>query len=237
MRRFLVKFEDSRINWKSIVVIVVFAFLAGGINFYNFYQFEKELSYLYSSFFWNQNKNKKKPQLSTEFTKSLSPKEVVERFIEADMAGARLGGKIGKGAPSIEDYLGPNFYSLYDTAMVIKGYEILEDYPSEDGKYYFVKVKYYCAKGTGSGSMGINEETELGGFYIVPCSLYFKFICPLCFKNSSPISHIRQFNLQEGTETITFTLIKDGDKWKIDSPSIEPHISQKTFEKELLEGR
>jgi len=240
---FSAKLKDPRTDWRGILIITILAFLVAGINFYYLCRLENE-SLLLSLPSGIKNKEKSELRISR---KSLSPREVVERFIEADMAGARLGGEIGKEAPSIEDYLGPNFYSLYDTAMVITKYEILEAYPFEDGKHHFflyppddekyrvVKVRYYCARGIGFGSMGINEEIKKGNFYVAPCDAYFKFSCPFCFVEWSLISHFIQFNLQEGTQTVTFILTKDKGLWKIDFSSIEPHISQETFEKLLKE--
>ncbi|MDI6591459.1 MAG: hypothetical protein QME61_00750 [Patescibacteria group bacterium] len=57
------------------------------------FEYEKEITEL-----------KEKYETETKSEEYLTPREVVERFLEADIAGARLGGKIAKEAPEIEKY-------------------------------------------------------------------------------------------------------------------------------------
>jgi hypothetical protein len=185
------------------IVLVTILFLTTFLSFKKIVQLEKEITSLQkekqeiTKQYQNCNKrfnefinecSQKFQQTVEKYRKNLTPREVVEKFLQADASGARMGGKIAKEAPSLKSYLGSGFFSAgEDFVMVIKKYEILEDYPSKDNEYHFVKVRYYCEEGVGSGSMGIPTEKEIpeGGFYIVPCSDFFKWLCPNCFKKSS----------------------------------------------------
>lgn len=177
---------------------------------------------------------KKKHETETKiesYTENLTPAEIVKKFLEADINGSRSDKEIKKyytlssGFPTDFAYEG-------DFAMVIKKYEILDEYPSENDNSYFVKVKYFCKNGTASGSMGIPNEIKKMNFVIVPCNAFFKEICPRCFEEPTKVPYI-SFNFQEETQTIIFKLIQEKNQWKLNSPSVCPHISEETFEKYL----
>jgi len=226
----LTKLKDPRTNWKYILIVVILAFVMGGGIFWFELQVTNELISLIE-----YPKIRKPEKVSLESSEeNFTPRQVVQKFIEADMAGARLGGEVAKEAPNIEKYIGGEFFDPgYDFAMVIKGYKILDEYPSENENSYFVKVKYFCKEGAASGSMGIPNEVKKGPFVIVPCDSFFKEICPFCFLESKEISSTITFDLKEETETVIFKLIRENGKWKINSPSIWPHISEETFKKQL----
>jgi hypothetical protein len=176
--------------------------------------------------------------LTTE-DKELTPRQALTNFLEADLAGARLGGEIAARAPEAKRYytlssgLPTNFVFEGDFLMVVNGYEILEELPSEDENSYSIKIKYYCEEGIASASLGVAGEVQNGRFVVVPCVDFFEKTCPLCFQESATISSIRTFDFIGKSETVAFKLIKDQGRWKIDSPSICPRISEEIFE-ELL---
>lgn len=170
----------------------------------------------------------------------LGPREVVQKFIEADMAGARLGGEIAKEAPEIGRYF--RFPSTgWDIAMVIDKYEIIDEYPSENSDSYFVKVNYSCKIGTASGFTDIENEKVIkriageegeGVITSIPCGSFFQYICPRCFEEPEQTTSI-SFNAQKEIEIVTFQLTKDEEGWKIDFPIVMPHISEETLQKHL----
>lgn len=173
----------------------------------------------------------------------LSPREVVEKFIEADMAGARIGGDIAKQAPEIEQYF--TFSSIDDLVMVINKYEIVDEYPSKYPNKYFVKVKYFCAEGIAPGFTGIEGEKVIqevpgenapGVIVSVPCESfleYMEYIYPLHYLKNTNKDPSIILDMEQGTETIIFELTKFRDWWKIDSSIILPHISEKTLIRHL----
>ena len=170
------------------------------------------------------------------------PIEVVEKFIEADMAGARLGGEIAKEAPDIKKYytfssgFPTGFAYEGDLAMVIKKYEIIDEYPSENESSYFVKVKYFCEQGIASGftegAKNIETGEEISIEEMGNGSGLVGFDCDY-FYNPLIDSSIIEYDSKTQTETITFELIKDKGQWKLNSPSICPRISEETLKKHL----
>ncbi|XOB41177.1 MAG: hypothetical protein ACKKMW_00290 [Candidatus Nealsonbacteria bacterium] len=173
---------------------------------------------------------------TTEPKEDLTPRQVVERFIEADTLGTRLGGEIAKEAPNIENYRSSKFMDPgWDIIMVIKNYEIVDEYLSKEGNSYFVKVKYFCKEGIASGFSGAKDEKVImttpsdvpGGEGIIVSFNCDSFFSPLA--DPSIIKY--DFGFQ--TETITFGLIKEEGRWKIDSPLSCPRISEETLKKHL----
>lgn len=236
----------------GFVLILVFLLLTVGFCVKEISKFKKEITAFQKEReelvrdYWKSNglineyekeirELKEKAETKIEPEENLTPREVVERFIKADMAGARLRGWITENALEIEKYLSRDAITFwfFDEMMVVIKYEILEDYSSKDENSYYVKVKYFCKEGVGFGSMGIPEEVEKNGIFIAPCESFFKYDCPFCFKKSTEISSIRVFDLQKKTETVTFELIKENGQWKLNSPSICPHISEETLKKHL----
>ena len=179
---------------------------------------------------------KKKYETETEienYTEDLTPREVVERFLEADMKGARSDQEIKKyyilssGFPTGFAYEG-------DFVMVIEKYEIIDEYPSENESSYFIKVRYFCKEGIASGftegarNIETGEEISIEDMDNGPGLVSFD--CDY-FYNPLVDSSIIEYDVETQTETITFELIKDKGQWLLNSPSICPRISEQTFEK------
>ncbi|MCK4453873.1 hypothetical protein KAU51_00805 [Candidatus Parcubacteria bacterium] len=168
------------------------------------------------------------------YAEDLNPREVVERFLKADIAGKRFDEET-----TIEKYSTENFILETDLQMVIKKYEIIDEYPSMIKEQYFVKVRYFCKEGISSGFIegARNIETgekisieEMGngpGLVSFDCDYFY---------NPSTDSSIIEYDFETQTETITFELIKDKELWKLNSPSVCPRISEETLNK-LLEGK
>ncbi len=174
-------------------------------------------------------------EIIIEPEENLTPRQVVERFLEADTLGARLGGEIDRQVPDIKNYRSSNFLDPgWDTLMVIKKYEIINNYPSEEDSY-FVDVKYFCEKGIASGFTGAKDEEVI---MIVPSDvpggegMIVSFGCDNFFSPLADPSIIK-YDFENQTETITFKLIKENGKWKMDAPLTRPHISEETLIKHL----
>ncbi len=225
----------------GFVLILAFLLLTAGFYVKELRQKEKlvkdyqKLSDLYNQKVFEYEKEikelKEKGELIIKPEENLTPREVVEGFIKADMAGARLGGEIAKEAPGIEEYstlsaLGPGS----DTLMIIKKYEIIEEYPSIDGSSYYARVKFFCKEGAEPSAL-YNEKGEVigGTLKTIPCSSFF---------NPSADPFWVRYDLKTQIETINFKLIRADDKgrWKIDEPFFGiPHISEETLKKLLEE--
>lgn len=162
---------------------------------------------------------------------NFTPEETVKKFIEADMAGARLGGEINLiKKTEINNYI--EFISEEELIMIIDKYEIIDKYPSQSNNKYYVKTKYYCKYGI--EPVGIYDEKNeyLIGFKNISCADFFKEMCPACFEETNESSAI-SFDVKNNLETVLFELTKKENTWTISYPSIYPHISESTLRKHI----
>lgn len=162
---------------------------------------------------------------TTESNVTSEPKEILQKFIEADMAGARLGGKFGEKAPDIKKYVIEPFV-VGDFIMIIKKYEITDEVINDNS--YRAKVKFFCEKAVSSGDPGFPVEEVFGG--IDEGFMLSTFSCSSLFQimEGSPFV---QFNYENETETVNLELVNIGKEWKIKEPIPIVHISEETFQK------
>lgn len=143
---------------------------------------------------------------------SLTPEETVKKFVEADMAGARIGGTI----LDVKKYI--SFVYEGDQAMIIKSYEIINGEIANDKAK--VMVKYICA----GGGYEFSDKGDPVG--VKSCDSYFK-------ENNEYSSQAEKIGItvdkKNNAEIIVFNLEKINNQWKITSPSIPLHISIETF--------
>ncbi|MDI6591460.1 MAG: hypothetical protein QME61_00755 [Patescibacteria group bacterium] len=122
--------------------------------------------------------------------------------------------------------------------MVVKKYEILDDYPSEKNENsYFVKVRYFRKEGIASGHTGFKNEKVIQKVPTATPGVEGVIVSFDCDNFYNPLADpsVVEYNFETQTETITFELIKDKGQWKLNSPSICPCISEETLKKLLKE--
>lgn len=98
-------------------------------------------------FFWQNNKT----------TEQKNPKEVTQQFIQADMAGERLGAQFTKKTPDIFSYTSWEGAPGYDEWMVVRNYVIEESNIKDNSAE--VKVRFDCL----AGNLEYNAEGEITG--------------------------------------------------------------------------
>lgn len=98
-------------------------------------------------FFWQNNKT----------TEQSNPEQVVRQFIQADMAGERLGAQFTKETPDIFSYTSWESAPGYDEWMVIDDYIIEGSNVKDDSAE--VKVGFDCL----AGNLKYNSEGEITG--------------------------------------------------------------------------
>jgi len=147
---------------------------------------------------------------------NLTPEETVKKFIEADMFGARIGGKVAGNTQDIKKYI--SFTYEGDQAMVIKSYEITSS--ETDNNKAKAMVKYTCAGG------GYKFDSVGAPTGVKSCDSYFK-------ETSEYSSQAGKIGItvdrKNNIEIINFNLEKINNQWKVSSPPVPPHISIKTF--------
>jgi len=148
----------------------------------------------------------------------LSPVEVVQRFIEADMAGARIGGETAKQAPEIEQYVLWEFGPGWDTAMTINQFQIADS--NESNGIALVRVIYFCENG------GLNFETNNQGIISLSIKDCLNFFSEQDDRNNLLIS----YDYENKTEAVLHVLRQEQGEWKIVYPVLPPHISISTFQ-------
>lgn len=225
-------------NLKTILMLAAVAFAILGLNF-----------------LIQKNSNNKKEITQPSPTekpaeKILSPREVVQKYIDGDMAGAELWGwKVKDSAPDIRQYITysdgrPTEFILLDVnyLVVVKKYEIISESKEKNENFYYVKVNFGCDKVISFESIGLENEKVIkrdgeGNPALVeaPCHDFFKYY-------SAEDNQIIKENYSTGFfdpvtnfQTINFQLVKDGQAWKINGPSTQPHISINTLNEFLKE--
>ena len=182
-----------------------------------------------------------------EVAEILSPRDVVEKYIEGELLGAYLDGPIGKNAPDIKQYytyadghFSENFIRL-DTHYleIIKNYQIISERQLKNDSYH-IGVNFSCDRivSLEYEFPEIKSKKIRGGtstkapLVEMNCSDFFKYYYDnqnqLGNKSTNPM-----FDFSNNIETIDFELARDGQAWKLNGPGTQPHISEDTLVKYL----
>jgi hypothetical protein len=182
-------------------------------------------------------------------TAGLTPMQVVQGYLDADMAGAGwLGSDLNPQSKDKfllssddNDDLALGSITRENITMVTKKYNIVNESQSQDKSKTYVKVNFYCDKILFSGVLHLKGEQALGAsdasggeptFALESCSEFFRnqtYYYLGCAdentdKTANPNDHT--FDCKTNIETINFRLIKKDSGWGINGPVFENHISE-----------
>lgn len=232
---------------KGIKIILIAGFFVSAVLTVAFFG-QKNMNYKKEP---SQPTQKEVVQQNQEQTKEeiLSPKEVIKKYIEADIIGKGMG--FGHNEVSqfftYSDGSHTSFIFAEVYFSVIKKYEIVSESQPTDNNNHYVKVNFYCDKIISHEVVGLKSEKGIkasavsGGepaFFIEDCSEYFKEINSDCLnerKQTNDNSSYNVFDCNNNIETVNFELVKDGNAWKINGPGGSDHVSIDFFNKWLKE--